>query len=62
MNKKMDESSEDSIYEYLYEYILRKGSEYQIVSKKGKPLGKFKSKKKAVKRLRQIEWFKHHKK
>ena len=62
MNKKMDESSEDSIYEYLYEYILRKGSEYRIISKKGKSLGKFKSKKKAVKRLRQIEWFKHHKK
>jgi hypothetical protein len=61
MNKRMDESSEDSIYDYLYEYILRKGSEYHIKSKEGKTLGKYPSKKKAVKRLRQIEWFKYHK-
>lgn len=33
---------------------------YKVVSKKGKNLGKYKSKKGAVKRLRQVEYFKKH--
>ena len=32
---------------------------YQVVSKKGKNLGKYKSRKAALKRLRQVEYFKH---
>lgn len=37
------------------------GNKYQVVSEKtGKPLSKPASKEKAVKRLRQIEWFKAH--
>lgn len=35
---------------------------YRVVSKRGKNLGFSRSKKGALKRLRQVEWFKHHKK
>ena len=41
--------------------IRKSGGKFIVVSKKGKKLSKPTSKKKAVKRLRQIEWFKHHK-
>lgn len=44
----------------LNEYIVKKGSEYAIISKKGKQLGKYPSREQAVKRLRQIEYFKRH--
>lgn len=36
--------------------------QWTVMSLKGKPLGKFKTKQEAVKRLRQIEYFKNHKK
>ena len=40
--------------------IRKRGSQYIILSKTGKKvLGKFKTKKDALKRLRQIEFFKH---
>jgi hypothetical protein len=45
----------------LSETIVKSGEEYKILSKKGKKLGKYKSKEAAMKRLRQIEWFKRHK-
>jgi hypothetical protein len=42
--------------------IRKKGSQYVILSKTGnKVLGKFYSKKATLKRLRQIEFFKHKK-
>jgi hypothetical protein len=41
--------------------IRKSGSKYIVVSKKGKKLSKPMSKKKAVKRLRIIEYFKHKK-
>ena len=41
--------------------IKKKGSRYVVQSSKGKTLSKPTSKKKAVKRLRQIEYFKSHK-
>ena len=42
--------------------IRKRGSQYVIFSKAGnKVLGKFRSKKAALKRLRQIEFFKHKK-
>ena len=37
------------------------GGLYKVYSEKGKPLSKAISKKKAVARLGQIEYFKHHK-
>jgi len=46
---------------YLSETIRKEGSYYTIRSEKGKPLGEFPSKKQAVKRLRQIEYFKRQK-
>lgn len=46
--------------EDLKEYIVKKGNEYAIISKKGKQLGKYSSREQAVKRLRQIEYFKKH--
>jgi hypothetical protein len=49
-----------SFRQYLVEFIEKHGNRYDIMSKKGKPLGSYDSKKKAVKRLRQIEWFKRH--
>ena len=44
----------------LNEFIVKRGSEYAIMSKKGKQLGKYPSRAEAVKRLRQIEYFKRH--
>lgn len=42
--------------------MIRKQSngKYQVVSEKGKNLGKDMSKGQAQKRLAQVEWFKHH--
>jgi len=42
--------------------IVKKKNTYEIRSKKGKLLGKFLTKKAAVKRLGQIEFFKKNKK
>jgi RecJ-like exonuclease len=42
-------------------YIRRRGKDWVVYSKKGKVLGKYPSKKKALERLRQIEFFKHNK-
>jgi hypothetical protein len=39
--------------------IKKEGSQYVVKSKKGKSLGKFKTKKEAEKRLQQVEYFKH---
>jgi len=44
----------------LSESIRKTGDEYTILSKKGKKLGKYGSKEAALKRLKQIEWFKRH--
>jgi len=41
--------------------IKQKGGKFTVVSKKGKNLGPDGSKKQAVKRLRQVEYFKHKK-
>lgn len=42
--------------------IRKKGEKFVVVSKEGKPLSKPMSREGAVKRLRQVEFFKHHKK
>jgi len=42
--------------------IVKRGSKFRVVSGEGKNLGEAGSKEGAVKRLRQVEWFKHHKK
>lgn len=42
--------------------IVKRGSKFRVVSEKGKNLGESESKEGAVKRLKQVEWFKHHKK
>ncbi len=34
---------------------------YKVISKSGRNLGEYKTKKEALKRLRQVEWFKKHK-
>ncbi len=39
--------------------IRKEGSMHVVRSKKGKNLGKFRSRKAAKKRLRQVEFFKH---
>lgn len=41
--------------------IKKQGNKYVVVSKSGKKMSKPTSKKQAVKRLQQIEWFKHNK-
>lgn len=41
--------------------IRKVKSGYKVVSKSGKNLGKYKTKKAAEKRLRQVEYFKRHK-
>lgn len=40
--------------------IRKSGNLYKVYSKSGKPMSKSVSKKKAVARLGQIEYFKHH--
>jgi hypothetical protein len=42
--------------------IKKEGNKYTVRSKTGKNLGKSKTKKGALKRLRQVEYFKRHKK
>lgn len=42
-------------------YIRRVGGKYTVFSEKGKHLGSYPSKAAAVKRLRQIEYWKHKK-
>jgi len=39
--------------------IARKGNKYQVQSKQGRNLGEYSSREKALKRLRQVEFFKH---
>lgn len=39
--------------------IRKTGNKYQVVSKTGKNLGTYRTKKQALKRLRQVEYFKH---
>jgi hypothetical protein len=41
--------------------IVKSGSQYQVQSESGKPLGKYRSRAEAELRLRQIEYFKHKK-
>jgi hypothetical protein len=45
--------------EMLNERIVKRDDSYAVVSKKGKNLGTYPSRKQAVKRLRQVEYFKH---
>lgn len=42
-------------------FIRRRGNKWCVISKKGKSLGCYDSRKKALKRLRAIEYFKHNK-
>jgi len=46
-------------FKLLIERIVKSGSEFKILSKKGKPLGEYPTRGQALKRLRQIEYFKH---
>lgn len=41
--------------------IVKRKSLYEVVSKKGKSLGKYKTRAEAQKRLRQVEYFKRMK-
>jgi len=50
-----------SFLHYLSETIVKSGSEYCVRSKKGKNLGCSPFRAGAVKRLRQVEYFKHMK-
>jgi len=40
--------------------IVKQGNKWQVQSKEGKNLGSYHSRAEAVKRLQQVEWFKHH--
>jgi len=51
----------DSTNENLDEKIVKKGSEYEVQSEKGRNMGRYKTKKEAEDRLNQIEMFKHMK-
>lgn len=55
------EEKAKSFISYLSETIVKSGSEYCVRSKKGKNLGCSPSRGGAVKRLRQVEYFKHMK-
>ena len=48
--------------EPLFEKIVKKGSQWQVQSEKGRNLGTYDTKEEAEERLRQIEFFKHHRK
>ncbi len=53
-----DPSQQEQPAESVEETIVKRGSKYVILSKKGKKLGSFDSRPEAVERLRQIEFFK----
>lgn len=57
--KKYGEQGDMGEGEMLNERIVKRDDSYAVVSKKGKNLGKYPSRKQAVKRLRQVEYFKH---
>ena len=43
--------------------VIKKNKKFYVVSRKGKHLGgPYNSRAEALRRLRQVEWFKHHKK
>ena len=54
MNKDLTENDDY----LLTETIVKQGDKYVIMSRKGKELGSYDSRDAAVKRLRQIEYFK----
>jgi hypothetical protein len=54
MNRHLSEGDES----FLLETIVKRGDKYVILSKKGKTLGTYDSHGAAVKRLKQIEYFK----
>lgn len=45
---------------HIKETIKKVGSEWEVVSHKGKSVGKYPTKKEALERLRQVEYFKAH--
>ena len=45
--------------ESLVEKIVKKGSQWQVQSEKGKNMGTYDTKQEAEERLRQVEYFKH---
>lgn len=50
----------DAVAESIPEHIVKHGSGYRLLSKKGKNLGDFKSHKAAAKHEGEVEWFKSH--
>lgn len=49
-----------SFKEYLEEHIVKSGDKWKVISKdRTKELGTYDSKEEAIKRLKQIEYFKH---
>lgn len=59
--KTLAKSILDSYFLVRQAYIRRHKGKWVIIAKSGKVLGSYDSKQDAVKRLRQIEYFKHHK-
>ena len=59
LGAEMRKKKKDGEGEMLNERIVKRDDSYAVVSKKGKNLGKYPSRKQAVKRLRQVEYFKH---
>jgi len=55
-----DEYYHDSINLIKISYIRQVGNKWKVLSQKGKSLGTYDTKEEAVKRLRQVEYFKHH--
>lgn len=48
-------------FKFITEHIVKRGNNWVVTNKdKTKTLGKYNSYSQALKRLRQIEWFKHH--
>jgi len=56
--KELQNASEAELFEITKAVIRKVGSQWCVFSKSGKNLGCFSSRKKAIDRLRQIEFFK----
>jgi hypothetical protein len=59
--KKAEQDGQQGVAEAQVDETIKKvGSQYEVVSKSGKNMGKSPTKAGAVKRLGQVEYFKHH--
>jgi len=61
VNQANDAVKAQRLFCYICSMIVKKKNRFEVKSKEGKPMGSYSSREEAVKRLRQIEFFKRKK-